>query len=70
MTGARDHIKPIDADIWVKAMQQKSCPAPPFYPRAFENAATLENWNTFHMRREDITVDNCRDIYIHLINNC
>ena len=67
-TGAEDHLKTVDHNIWIRAVREKSQSPPPFYPLSFETLAKAALWDEFHMQREDIDATNLKDIYVYLIN--
>lgn len=67
--GVIDHLHPVNASIWLYAMEKESVPTPSFFPRNFKVTADVILRNLLHITREDITAENCADIYTMLIEN-
>ena len=67
-TGAEDNIKDVEPSLWARALRRESEVLRPFYSRRFEAKASQILRRDFGMSRDDITSDNCKAIYIHLIN--
>lgn len=66
--GCEDHLKPIDVNVWMQAMLTESHSPPPLYSREFEVQANRLISARFGFTDKDITVSNCRGIYIFLVN--
>ena len=61
-------IKPVDAGVWVYAMINESCDQPKFYSNETQQIFDELLFNLRGIHQGDITSDNCRDIYIELVD--
>ena len=64
--GVEDNRKTVDTTTWLHAVAYKSKKTPPFYPQEFKSwtDAVLQH---IGMTQEHITAQNCRTVYLKLI---
>ena len=67
-TGCEDHLKSIDANVWMQAMVTESSSPPPLYSNEFEVQANRLISTRFGFTSKDINASNCRRVYIFLVN--
>lgn len=66
--GVADYLKPIDGNVWIQAMLDESVGMPAFYPDWFGQLADRVLMESWGIQRSDITSENCKAVYIHLVN--
>ena len=67
--GAEDCIKEIDEALWCQAMREEALPPPEFYPRNFEAMASQFIEEELGLAHAELTSDNWRTVYLHMIQN-
>ena len=67
-TGAQDQLQIIDSNLWATCMMEESKPMPKFYPDDFKRSAEIVLQSTLGFTREDINHENCRMVYLKLVD--
>lgn len=67
--GVENHLQPVNAAIWIHAMETESTPTPRFYNHSFELQANQLLRRYLKMKRSDINHENCITVYKFLLNN-
>ena len=67
--GTEDQLQPINTDLWATCMVSQSKPAPKLYPTFFKTGVRALLHRKLHISEEDITHDNCRNVYLKLVHH-
>ena len=62
-------MRDVDTALWHQAVREESRVPPQFYPRTFRIHALHILQEDLGMCHNDITSENCKAVYLHLINN-
>ena len=54
--------------MWAKCMLEESAPLPSLCPKDFADNAKFFLYLFYGLRLEDITHENCKDVYLNLVN--
>ena len=65
--GAQCYKKDVDYGIWVHCYLEHARKPSPLYPPEFEAAATAILERDFNIAKDDISLQNSEQIYIHLV---
>lgn len=67
-TGKQDQLKTIDAYLWATCMIESE-PAPPLCPIPFKNAVCQLLSENLGMSIDDVTHENCHNVYLRLVRH-
>ena len=65
--GAQDHKRPFNVALWLKCMREKSREPPKLFPNDFKESATVMLYDRLGLTVEDISHENCRNVYVNEI---
>ena len=68
IAGRTDYKKTLDIDAWTYCYSKYAMTPKPFFPPEFEAAAGATLMAAFNMQKSDITIQNAKQIYTHLIH--
>lgn len=69
LTGTEDQSQPFSCALWARSMLQESTAPPPLYPPVFQHVAEAVLRVTMGLTICDVSVSNCRDVYVRLVFN-